>query len=161
MGDHQNCNGRGGDKLAQGAPARQQRNIPVTAMPAPRPAIIPALPATGRSRSIDAPRRSRHGLEAMAELMGTARVLGISGVEPLGDRGALTISGVARSGRHLASGYAARTPVELSWQCTADLRGMVMTVSIQPAQRAYGGSYSGIPAPYEGDDYSRYGYHRY
>ena len=92
---------------------------------------------------------------------GSGRVLGISSIGPLGYGGGLTISGVASSGRYLASVYSERTPVDLSWHCTADNRGQVMNVSIQPAQGAYRGSNSGIPAPYEGDDYSKYGYYRY
>lgn len=92
---------------------------------------------------------------------GGGRVLGVSRVEPLGYGGAALVSGVASSGRFAADGYGVRTPVDLTWQCTADYRGFVMTLRIQPAQRAYGGPYYGNSPPYEGDDYSEYGYRRY
>ena len=88
------------------------------------------------------------------------RVLGISRVEPYGYGGGLVVHGVASSGRYAGYGYGAQMPVDLTWRCTADYRGFVVGVSITPAQRTYGGAY-GEPIPYDGYDYSQYGYRRY
>lgn len=89
------------------------------------------------------------------------RVLGISRVEPYGYGGGVTVHGVASSGRYSGYGYGASMPVDLTWRCTADYRGFVVGVSITPAQRTYGGAYGYQQMPYEGYDYSQYGYRRY
>ena len=91
------------------------------------------------------------------------RVLGISRVEPYGYGGGVTVRGVASSGRYYGYGYGydSQMPVDLTWRCTADYRGIVVGVSITPAQRTYGGSYGYQPIPYDGYDLSQYGYRRY
>lgn len=87
-----------------------------------------------------------------------ARVLGISRVDARGYGGGVTVRGVATSGQY-AYPYAPQLPLDLSWQCTTDYRGMVTGVTIEPVQSSYG--YDTAPRAYEGDDYSRFGYVRY
>lgn len=89
------------------------------------------------------------------------RVLGVSRIVPYGYGGGVVVHGVASSGRYSGYGYGDQTPVDLTWRCTADYRGFVVGVSISPAQRTYGGAYGYQPSPYEGYDYSQYGYRRY
>jgi len=93
---------------------------------------------------------------------GTGRVLGISRVEPRSN-GGLTVRGVASSGRYVS--YGAQAPVDLTWRCRTDYRGLVTDVRVQPAQSNYGQNYgyapqgyANAPQPY---DYSQYGYRRY
>ena len=88
------------------------------------------------------------------------RVLGVSRIEPYGYGGGVTVHGVASSGRYSGYGYGTRTPVDLTWRCTADYRGFVIGLNITPAQRNYGGAY-GYEQPYDPYDYSQYGYRRY
>jgi hypothetical protein len=91
---------------------------------------------------------------------GGGRVLGISSVYPQGYGGAVTVRGVASGGGHAPYAYGSPAPADLTWQCTADTRGVVVGLSIQPAQRTYG--HEGYrPAPNGTDDYSQYGYRRY
>ncbi|MFL6725138.1 MAG: hypothetical protein ACJ8FS_01335 [Sphingomicrobium sp.] len=84
---------------------------------------------------------------------GTARVLGISRVEPRGD-GGLRIRGVA------TSGYGGQP--DLTFSCKTDYRGFIRDVDVD---RAYGSnSYGYSPygsSPYGSYDYSQYGYRRY
>jgi hypothetical protein len=99
---------------------------------------------------------------------GSARVLGISRVEPRSG-GGLTVRGVASSGR--SYGYAnAQSQVDLTWKCKSDYRGYVYDIDVTPAQRSYGQGYQNYQnypnyqaAPYPGGtyDYSQYGYQRY
>jgi hypothetical protein len=95
---------------------------------------------------------------------GRGRVLGISGVEPRSG-GGLTIRGAANSGRY-ANGYGTQVPVDLTFRCNADFRGIITSVQVRPAQPNYGANtapYNGYntgTAPY-GNDYSQYGYSRY
>jgi hypothetical protein len=89
---------------------------------------------------------------------GGGRVLGISRVEPRSN-GGLTVRGVATSGRY--GGYAGQAPVDLTWRCKSDYRGLIADIDIEPAQRnygAYGNNYGYTPW---GNDYSQYGYSRY
>lgn len=88
----------------------------------------------------------------------SARVLGISRVIP-GGYGGVTVRGVATSGQPARYAYGAALPLDLTWQCTTDYRGMIMGVSIDPVQTSYGYRYP--PTTYEGDDFSRFGYYRY
>jgi hypothetical protein len=85
---------------------------------------------------------------------GGGRVLGISRVEPRSN-GGLTVRGVATSGRY--AGYS-QGQVDLTWKCKTDYRGFITDIDLDRAQRTYGyGNY----APYNGYDYSQYGYRRY
>jgi hypothetical protein len=90
------------------------------------------------------------------------RVLGISHVEPRGD-GGLLVRGVASSGRAGGYGYGAQAPVDLTWRCRTDFRGLVVDVDIRPAQPAYGSGYGYTPYNNSNNynDYSQYGYVRY
>ena len=88
-----------------------------------------------------------------------ARVLGISRVEPRSS-GGLTVRGVATTGMNAGYGYAygAQPTVDLVWKCKTDYRGFITDIDVDRAQRNYGyGSYT----PYNGYDYSQYGYRRY
>jgi hypothetical protein len=93
---------------------------------------------------------------------GGGRVLGISHVEPRPD-GGLLVRGVANSGRAGAYGYDAEAPVDLTWRCRTDFRGLVEDVDIRPARPAYGDGYGFTPYqnPNNYNDYSQYGYVRY
>lgn len=88
-----------------------------------------------------------------------ARVLGVSHVDPHGYGGGVTVRGVATSGRYAPYQYGGRVPMDLSWQCTTDYRGMIVGVSINRLQSTY--SYDYAPPAYDGDDFSRFGYRRY
>jgi hypothetical protein len=88
---------------------------------------------------------------------GNARVLGISRVEPRGN-GGLTVRGVASSGRY--AGYSPQAPVDLTWRCSTDYRGVISDISVDRAQGSYGYNGASNYSPY-GEDYSQYGYHRY
>jgi hypothetical protein len=97
----------------------------------------------------------------------TARVLGISRVEQRSS-GGLTVRGVANSGRSAAYGAygaygAQQAPVDLTFKCKADYRGMITDIDVDPAQRNYGSTYNNSYTPYStyGTDYSQYGYRRY
>jgi hypothetical protein len=99
---------------------------------------------------------------------GSARVLGISRVEPRSG-GGLTVRGVASSGRSYGYGNA-QSQVDLTWKCKSDYRGYVYDIDVTPAQRSYGQGYQNYQnypnyqaAPYSGGtyDYSQYGYQRY
>ena len=90
---------------------------------------------------------------------GTARVLGISRVEPRSS-GGLTVRGVASSGRYAgAYGYGGQSQVDLTFKCKTDYRGMITDIDVDPAQPSYGYNYT----PYNNYnyDYSQYGYRRY
>ena len=88
---------------------------------------------------------------------GGGRVLGISRVEPRSN-GGLTVRGVATSGRYGGYGYGAQGQVDLTWKCKTDYRGFIADIDIDRVQRNYGyGNYT----PYNGYDYSQYGYRRY
>ena len=93
---------------------------------------------------------------------GSARVLGISRVEPRSS-GGLTVRGVATSGRYAGYGnpyggygYNGQPPVDLTWKCKTDYRGFITDIDVDRAERNYGYSYT----PYN-YDYSQYGYRRY
>jgi hypothetical protein len=88
----------------------------------------------------------------------TARVLGISRVEPRSS-GGLTVRGVATSGRVAAYGYQGQQPVDLTFKCRTDYRGFVVDVDVDRAEGAY--SYNQPYTPYNQYDYSQYGYRRY
>ena len=85
------------------------------------------------------------------------RVLGISRVEPRGN-GELLVRGVANSGRY---GYNGQSQVDLTWKCRVDYRGFVRDIDINRAQTNYGYGYNQGYTPYNGYDYSQYGYRRY
>ena len=86
---------------------------------------------------------------------GSGRVLGISRVEPRSNCW-LTVRCVATSGRY--GGYGAQGQVDLTWKCKTDYRGFIADIDINRVQRNYGyGNYT----PYNGYDYSQYGYRRY
>jgi hypothetical protein len=87
---------------------------------------------------------------------GSGRVLGVTGVQPAGY--GLIVHGVADSGRYPAYAYVTRAPVDLSWQCSVDYRGIITSVSFGPVQPNYAYEYS---APQWNYDVSRYGYVRY
>jgi hypothetical protein len=88
---------------------------------------------------------------------GGGRVLGISRVEPRSN-GGLTVRGVATSGRYGGYSYGAQAPVDLTWKCKTDYRGFITDIDVDRAERNYGyGNYT----PYNGYDYSQYGYRRY
>ena len=91
------------------------------------------------------------------------RVLGVSRVEQR-NGGGLNIRGVANSGRAgaYAYTYGAQAPVDLTFTCRTDFRGMITDVDIDRAQSNYGYNNS---TPYNGstygNNYSNYGYSRY
>lgn len=87
---------------------------------------------------------------------GSGRVLGVTGVQPMGN--SVIVHGVADSGRYPAYAYVTRAPVDLSWQCSVDSRGIITSVSFGPIQPNYAYEYS---APRWNYDVSRYGYVRY
>jgi hypothetical protein len=90
---------------------------------------------------------------------GTARVLGISRVEPRSS-GGLTVRGVASSGRYAGGyGYGGQSQVDLTFKCKTDYRGMITDIDVERAQPNYGYNYS--PYNYNNYDYSQYGYSRY
>jgi hypothetical protein len=89
-----------------------------------------------------------------------ARVLGISRVEPRSN-GELLVRGVANSGRYGASAYGGQGQVDLTWKCRVDYRGFVRDIDINRAQSNYGYGYNNGYTPYNGNDYSQYGYRRY
>jgi hypothetical protein len=96
-------------------------------------------------------------------------VLGVSDVEQRSNGGTL-VSGVANSGRTVASGYNnGQPPVDLTFTCKTDRSGNIASIDLGQAtanadygyQGGYQGSYGGVPAqPYNGD-YAQYGYRRY
>ena len=96
---------------------------------------------------------------------GGGRVLGISRVEPRSG-GGLTIRGVASSGRNAGyaygggygGAYGGQSPVDLTFRCKTDYRGMITDIDVNRAQSNYG--YGGY-TPYNNYDYSQYGYRRY
>lgn len=85
---------------------------------------------------------------------GNARVLGISRVEPRSG-GGLTVRGVATTGMSAGYGVTPNSPIDLTFKCRTDFRGLVTDVDIDRAERNYGANYT----PY--DPYSAYGYRRY
>ena len=91
------------------------------------------------------------------------RVLGVSRVEQR-NGGGLNIRGVANSGRAgaYAYTYGAQAPVDLTFTCRTDFRGMITDVDVDRAQSNYG--YNNT-TPYNGstygNGYSNYGYSRY
>lgn len=93
---------------------------------------------------------------------GTARVLGISRVEPR-TGGGLNVRGVANSGRTGAYGYTygAQAPVDLTFTCRTDYRGYITDVDVDRAQSNYGYNYAPNNGSAYGTDYSAYGYSRY
>ena len=96
---------------------------------------------------------------------GGGRVLGISHVNPHAD-GGITVQGVASSGRYAAygyGGYGGQSPVDLTWRCRTDARGIIRELTVNGAQPNYGnngGGYGSSYTPYN-YDYSQYGYQRY
>jgi hypothetical protein len=92
---------------------------------------------------------------------GGGRVLGISRVNPHPD-GGITVEGVASSGRYAANGYggyAPQSPVDLTWRCRTDVRGVIRELSVNGAEyNGYSGGYGSSYTPW---DYSQYGYRRY
>lgn len=90
---------------------------------------------------------------------GSGRVLGISDARPRAD-GGFAVRGVATSGRYdYAYGYAAQSPVDLTWRCQMDVGGYIREVSIVPAVPANPGY--GYNSGTWDDDFSRFGYRRY
>jgi len=81
---------------------------------------------------------------------GGGRVLGITRVEPRESGRGLRVWGVASSG-----GYGG---ADLTWSCRTDYRGYVVDVDLKRGPAGYG--YSNA-VPYNGYDYSQYGYRRY
>jgi hypothetical protein len=99
------------------------------------------------------------------------RVLGVSRVEQR-NGGGLNVRGVANSGRAgaYAYTYGAQAPVDLTFTCRTDFRGMITDVDIDRAQANYGSNYTPYgnqygATPYGtgayGNNYSNYGYSRY
>ena len=92
---------------------------------------------------------------------GAPRVLGVSRVVPHGYSGAVTVQGVASSGGSAGYAYGSRTPVDMTWQCSTDYRGVIVGISVQPARGGYGYNPGYPPAQNSPYDYSQYGYRRY
>ena len=97
---------------------------------------------------------------------GGPRVLGVSDVEQRSNGGTL-VSGVANSGRTVASGYSnnGQPPVDLTFTCKTDRSGNIASIDLgqatATANYGYQGGYGTVPAaPYNGD-YAQYGYRRY
>jgi len=95
---------------------------------------------------------------------GQGRVLGISRVEPRSS-GGLTIRGVATSGRYGAGyGYNSQAPVDLTFKCKTDYRGLITDVDIDRAESVYGSNYNQYNQYNQynpNDPYAAYGYRRY
>ena len=92
-----------------------------------------------------------------------ARVLGVSRVEQR-NGGGLNIRGVANSGRAgaYAYTYGAQAPVDLTFTCRTDFRGMITDIDVDRAQPNYGyNNYTPYTGSAYGNDYSNYGYSRY
>jgi hypothetical protein len=85
---------------------------------------------------------------------GRGRVLGISRVEQRSN-GGLTVRGVATTGMAGGYGYTPNSPIDLTFRCKTDYRGLITDIDIDRAQRNYGSNYT----PY--DPYAAYGYRRY
>lgn len=81
---------------------------------------------------------------------GGGRVLGVSRIEPRSS-GGLRVRGVATSGRY--GGY--NQAPDLTWKCSVDFRGAIIGLDINRGSYGYGYT------PYNGYDYSQYGYRRY
>ena len=91
------------------------------------------------------------------------RVLGVSRVEQR-NGGGLNVRGVANSGRAgaYAYTYGAQAPVDLTFTCRTDFRGMITDVDIDRAQSNYGyNNYTPYNGSAYGNNYSTYGYSRY
>ena len=88
---------------------------------------------------------------------GGGRVLGISRVEPrsTSSGGGLRVRGVATSGMRAGYGYDQRP--DLTWKCSVDYRGVIVGLDVNRAYGTYGYGYT----PWNGYDYSQYGYRRY
>ena len=86
---------------------------------------------------------------------GSARVLGISRVEPRSN-GGLTIRGVASTGVQAGYGYNGQTVPDMTFRCRVDYRGYVSDVDLDRTSVNYG-----YNQPYQPYDYSQYGYRRY
>lgn len=89
---------------------------------------------------------------------GSARVLGISRVEPRSN-GGLTVRGVASTGMSAGYGYNGQAVPDLTFRCRVDYRGYVSDVDIDRTRTNYGYSQQQY-SPYT-NDYSQYGYRRY
>jgi hypothetical protein len=87
---------------------------------------------------------------------GRGRVLGISRVEQRSN-GGLTIRGVASTGMSAGYGYTPNSPIDLTFKCKTDYRGLITDVDLDRAQSNYGSNYN--YSPY--DPYAAYGYRRY
>lgn len=79
---------------------------------------------------------------------GGGRVLGVTRIEPRESGRGMRVWGVASSG-----GYGGP---DLTWSCRTDYRGYVVDVDLKRGAYGYGNA-----APYNGYDYSQYGYRRY
>jgi len=91
---------------------------------------------------------------------GTAKVLGVSDVQPR-NQGGMLVSGVANSGRSNAYGYNGQLPVDLTFTCKTDQSGQVSSIEVGQAAAATNGTYGApVASPYA-NDYSAYGYRRY
>ena len=104
---------------------------------------------------------TRNGLGGiLGSLIGSygspGRVVSITRVTP--NYGYTRVRGLASSGRYGGYGYAGQGQVDLTWKCKTDYRGFIADIDIDRVQRNYGyGNYT----PYNGYDYSQYGYRRY
>lgn len=91
---------------------------------------------------------------------GSARVLGVSDVQPR-NQGGMLVSGVANSGRTASVGYNGQAPVDLTFTCKTDASGTVSSIEVGQAASVNPPTYGApVASPY-GNDYSAYGYRRY
>lgn len=91
---------------------------------------------------------------------GSARVLGVSDVQPR-NQGGMLVSGVANSGRTGSVGYNGQAPVDLTFTCKTDASGTVSSIEVGQATSVTPPNYGApVASPY-GTDYSAYGYRRY
>lgn len=90
---------------------------------------------------------------------GGARVLGISRVEPRSS-GGLTVRGVASSGMNVGYANGGQQPIDLTWKCRIDYRGMITDIDVDRAQVNYGSNYQ-YQQYQQYNPYAAYGYRRY
>lgn len=97
-----------------------------------------------------------------AKTAGVPSVLGVTRVDLGASRSAVTVEGVASSGRSSATVHTDAPPfVDLGWQCSTDGRGTVASIKIDGVESADVAANHRPPVSYEGVDYSQYGYARY
>src|SRR5215218_314820 len=81
---------------------------------------------------------SQYGYNGYSNGYSSARVLGISRVEPRSG-GGMTIRGVASSGQYAgAYGYGAQQQPDLTFKCKTDYRGYIVDVDLDRARSNYG-----------------------